>query len=42
MASKNADAVMRLYAADLVSREVLTPSGLALARKLMQRESAQH
>ncbi len=26
---------MSLYAADLVSREALTPSGLALARRLM-------
>ncbi|QIB44873.1 hypothetical protein [Streptomyces aureoverticillatus] len=40
--SKNADVVMSLYAADLVAREVLTPSGLALARKLMRREGVQH
>lgn len=32
--SKNADALMSLYAADLVDREHLTPSGLALAKAL--------
>ncbi|MFH9071498.1 hypothetical protein [Streptomyces alboflavus] len=42
VASKNADAVMSLYAADLVARSVLTPSGLALARKLIHRERAPH
>ncbi|MEW2467143.1 hypothetical protein AB0919_19310 [Streptomyces sp. NPDC046994] len=35
VSSRNADALMSLYAADLVSREALTPSGLALARRLM-------
>ncbi|MEU3520191.1 hypothetical protein ABZ770_33820 [Streptomyces sp. NPDC006654] len=35
VSSKNADALMSLYAADLVSRQTLTPSGLALARRLM-------
>ncbi|MCX4665106.1 hypothetical protein OG453_00200 [Streptomyces sp. NBC_01381] len=36
MTSKNADALMSLYAADLVDREHLTPSGLALAKALVQ------
>ncbi|WP_125263130.1 hypothetical protein [Streptomyces alboflavus] len=43
--SADADAVMSLYAADLVAREVLTPSGLALAQRLLQRaerEPVQH
>ncbi|MFI2617580.1 hypothetical protein [Streptomyces sp. NPDC018584] len=37
--SKNADALMSLYAADLVDRGALTSAGLALARRLMAGES---
>lgn len=36
--SKSADALMSLYAADLVDREHLTPSGLALANVLVRSE----
>ena len=36
VSSRNADALMSLYAADLVSRDALTPAGFALARRLME------
>ncbi|MEU5688033.1 hypothetical protein DEJ48_10735 [Streptomyces venezuelae] len=39
--SKNADALMSLYAADLVDRGALTPSGLAVARGLLAGESVE-
>ncbi|MFF0729928.1 hypothetical protein [Streptomyces sp. NPDC004134] len=38
VSSYNADALMSLYAADLVSQDALTPSGLALARRLLAAE----
>lgn len=40
VSSKNADALMSLYAADLVARQTLTPSGLALAQQLMAQDPA--
>lgn len=36
VSSYNADALMSLYAADLVSQDALTPAGLALARRLLE------